>query len=316
MVAALIAASLLTAAALAQSPAGGEPPVIAIGEFEIGQNVTILNVEAGLAKQLADKLVDSGCRVIPATALVSWLSGQGIEERSQEAWLKAAKALGARYLLLGKLVSLTTSRVSLSMGFITVRGVSATARISLRALDVDSGQEIAELEGQGSGQGQANLSFQLFLTPTWDVCTPGTLSTNKSTYLLGEPVLIGYQDPAPPGSFYVVVHQASSPGPSWTSPTVSTTTSEPCAQWTWDQTLGTEPADPGFYVVELHHVCLGQVAAAYFEITAQPAGWELELSVGTPEFASTAWGQALNAALDSLVRELLSKFEAKGIKLN
>ena len=71
-------------------------------------------------------------------------------------------------------------------------------------------------------------------------------------------------------------------------------------------------ADPGLYTVSLYQA--GNpvpIATANFQISPEPAGWSLELQVGTPEFSGTAWNQAISAALDELVSGLPTVWEER-----
>jgi len=299
---------------LAQTPPGLIPqqrPVLAVTPFVDASGSGLLSVEGGLADMLEEKLQQTGHPVIPHQALESWLAGQGVWERTPAAFAQAAAAMGADYLVLGTLEALYTTRVSLSLGFFTVEGVSATARVCLAVYVPATGEQLARLEAEGIGRGKATASFRFFFSLPWDVCLGG-LRTSKSTYLYGEPVIIGYLDPTPPSTFYVTVQEAMPPSPVWISPNQPSSAADPCASWTWNQWFGATHADPGLYTVSLYEV--GNpvpIATANFQISPEPAGWSLELQVGTPEFSGTAWSQAISAALDELVSNLPSVWEGR-----
>ena len=301
-------------AGLAQTPQGLVPqqrPLLAVAPFVDASGSGLLSVEGGLADMLAGKLQQAGYGVIPHQALESWLVGQGVWERTPAAFAQAAAAMGADYLVLGTLEALHTTRVSLSLGFFTVEGVSATARVCLAVYAPATGEQLARLEAEGTGRGEATASFRFFLSLPWDVCLGG-LRTSKSTYLYGEPVIIGYLDPTPPGTFYVTIQEALPPSPVWSSPNRSSSAADPCVSWTWNQWFGATHADPGLYMVRLYEA--GNpvpIATANFQISSDPAAWSIELQVGTPEFSGTAWNQAISAALDELVSNLPSIWEER-----
>jgi len=301
-------------AGLAQTPQGLVPqqrPLLAVAPFVDASGSGLLSVEGGLADMLAGKLQQAGHGVIPHQALESWLVGQGVWERTPAAFAQAAAAMGADYLVLGTLEALHTTRVSLSLGFFTVEGVSATARVCLAVYAPATGEQLARLEAEGTGRGEATASFRFFLSLPWDVCLGG-LRTSKSTYLYGEPVIIGYLDPTPPGTFYVTIQEALPPSPVWSSPNRSSSAADPCVSWTWNQWFGATHADPGLYTVSLYEA--GNpvpIATANFQISSDPAAWSIELQVGTPEFSGTAWNQAISAALDELVSNLPSIWEER-----
>jgi len=267
----------------------------------------LLNVEYGISEMLEGKLRSAGYVVIPSRALESWRLGQGIPVRNPEIWKAAAQALGAELLILPTLNSVHTARITLSLGFLVLEAVSAQATVSAVLWDVSENREKASFSGTGTGQGQMVPSFRLFLVIPWDVCLGG-LRTNKSIYLQGEPVLMGYLDPSPSNDFYVTVESAVTPSLSWTSSVLTSTASEPCVRWTWDQMFGTTPADPGTYLVKLYKwtgSAWSHIATQTFVIEPGFPAWGLELTFGTPEFATTAWYQAISAALEDLWSKLL-----------
>lgn len=267
----------------------------------------LLNVEYGLSEMLEGKLRDAGYMVVPSRALESWRLGQGIPVRTPEVWKAAAHALGAGLLLLPALENVQTARITLSLGFLVLEAVSAQAALSVVLWDVQNNKEIAKLSGTGTAQGQMTPSFRLFLVIPWDVCLGG-LRTNKPLYLQGEPVLIGYLDPNPSNDFYVVVESAATPALSWTSAILTSTPSEPCVRWTWDQMFGATPASPGTYLVKLYKWTGSawiHIATQTFAIESGFPAWGLELTFGTPEFATTPWYQAITNALEDLWTKLL-----------
>ncbi|MEN3010498.1 MAG: hypothetical protein ABDI20_05910 [Candidatus Bipolaricaulaceae bacterium] len=269
----------------------------------------LLGVDFGLAEMLEGKLREAGVPVIPARALESFRLGQNLP-RSPETWKQAAAALNADLLLLGTLEGLHTAQISLTLGFLVLQGVSAQAEVSLVVWDVAKGQALATFREKGTGQGQATASFRFFFAVPWDVCAGG-FRTSKPVYLQGEPVILGYLDPTPPNAFYVTVRPQASLLPVWTSPHEASAVDAPCVKWTWDGYVGGGPAEPGLYVAELRDAAHNLLATRTFEIQGIFAGWAVELRLGAPEFAGTAWHQALQAALDALVAKLLPLLQEK-----
>jgi len=281
----------------------GEITVAVAPFFDRGSG--LVGVDFGLAETLEAKLRNAGIGVIPARALESLRLSQNLP-RTPETWTWAAAALHADYLLLGTLEGLQTSQISLTLGFLVIQGASAQAELSLVVWDVAQARVLATLREKGTGQGQATASLRFFFALPFDVCAGG-FRTNKAVYLQGEPVVLGYLDPTPPRSFYVVIRPAASAAPSWTSPLLSSSPAAPCLTWTWDGYFGATLADPGVYVAELYEATTSTlVATRTFEVQGTFAGWALELRFGAPEFAGTAWYQALISALDALLPKVLS----------
>lgn len=288
----------------------GLAQVLAVAPFA-DRGSGLLGVELGLAEVLEGKLRELGFPTIPARALDSWRTGQGLAP-SPEAWKKGAQALGADYLVLGTLEKLENFQFTLTLGFFQLQAVNATAEISLLLWDVQKAEEVETFLGKSSGQGQVNASFRVFLSVAWDVCS-GNFRTNKSVYGRGEPVLLGYLDPNPPGTFLVVIRALANPSLIWTSAEKTSAVDEPCLRWTWDQMFGGTEAGPGAYVAELYQVTgMGPVLAAETHFSVEPACalWAAELRFGTPEFAATPWYQALSSALTEALKGLAQSFAA------
>lgn len=269
----------------------------------------LLNLEYGISETLERKLREAGYEVLPARALESWREGQGIPVRNEAIWKAAAQALGASHLILLTLESLTTARLSLVLGPLVLEAVSAGATLSAMVWEVPEGREVGRISGTGSGQGTLVPSFRFFLAIPWDVCLGG-LRTNKSVYLQGEPVLIGYRDPAPPRNFHVEVRSLVDPALVWISAMLSSSPDHPCVTWTWDQMFGVRPAPAGSYQVMLYYHAPNQpqpivIATTTFVIEPGFPAWGLELKFGAPEFHGTAWQQAISAAIEDLWDKLL-----------
>lgn len=264
----------------------------------------LANLEFGLAEMLEVKLQEAGYTVVPARALESWRLGQGQLLRDVNTWKTAAMDLGARYLVQLTLETLRGTRFSLSLGPLVLEAVNASCTLSAVLWDLQEHREIARFSASAAGQGQLVPSFRFFLAIPWDVCFP-TLRTSKGTYLQDEPVLIGYRDPNPPHAFYVKIHSLVDPALIWTSSVLVSSESEPCVRWSWDQMFGALPAQPGQYVVELYQPPATLIASTNFAIEVGGPAWGLELRLGTPEFGTTAWSQALSAALAELISQIL-----------
>lgn len=298
----LVVAFFLGTASLARGPAG---PVLAVAPFQNLSGVPLANVELGMAEMFRGILEGMGYRVVPAGALQGWAAQRGLPLRDPGVLRDAARDLGATHLIEGALEELNAVSVRISLGFLTVEGASVTARVGARLTSLADGTLLGEFSAEGRAQGRAGLSFDLtfFLSLPGDICAGGFRSS-KGAYLRGEPVLFGYLDPAPPNPFYVVVEPLGGGPPSWTSPVETSSLGDPCVEWTWDQLFGPDPASPGFYRAYLYDGTPTPIATLTFEILPEPAPWAVELSVGTPEFAVTAWHEALMRALGVLAGKI------------
>lgn len=287
-------------------------PVVAVAPFANHSGSFLLNLEDGVAGMLVEKLEGMGYLVIPPGAMRSWIVQRGLPVWDQNSWRQAARELGGQAFLAGTIDSLTTNRITISLGFIVVSGISSQAQLSLVVEDLLAQASLARLQGRGEGEGEAKLSFDLGALLTWPsgVCTGG-FKSSQVAYHPGEPVLIGYLDPAPPGNFYIVIHPQGAPTPSWTSGVVTSSGASPCVSWTWNQMFGWIPAGPGTYQAELYQLPgPALVDSLTFSILpGPPSPWVVEITAGEEAFSTTPWYQALNEALDEMLAELVPILE-------
>ncbi|MBC7170452.1 hypothetical protein H5T54_05960 [Candidatus Bipolaricaulota bacterium] len=276
---------------------GAAGSVVAVAPFGDEANTGLANVGTGLGEMLSQRLSAHGVLVVPPGALQAWLAQNGLLP-SRETWQAAALALGAEVLILPAVEKFQATTVSFTVFLFTVRG--ATVVTDLRAELVRGGTgatEVVKAHGEASGPASVEVSLHFPV----DVCGGG-FRTSKSVYYGGEAVLLGYLDPLPPNSFYVVIHPVSSPTPSWTSAAAGSSVVTPCVSWTWNQVFPPQ-AEAGDYVAELYQVPNPvPIGARTFSITAAAA---VELVVGTSAFGTAPWGEALGGALDELTEKLL-----------
>ncbi len=275
------------------------PISVAVPPFVDKAGTGLIGVGVGLGQMLAQELSAAGYRVIPPEALKAFLDQNGIQP-SPAAWRGAALALGADYLVQGTVEDFHASFISITLVFVTVRGASVKLELGATVEDLRRGTT-REVRARAEASGPASLELNLYF-PT-DVCWGG-FRTDKAVYYSGEPVRLGYRDPSPPNSFYVVIHPTGSPSPSWTSPIQSSSPSNPCVTWTWDQTFGSDQASPGDYTAELYDTSLpAPIATQTLTISATAVA---ELVVGSGAFREAPWGKAVADAMAKLVKDILA----------
>mgnify|MGYP000182790445 CR=1 FL=1 len=287
-------------------------PTVAVAPFANHSGSFLLNLEDGVAGMLVERLEGQGYLVIPPGAMRSWIQQWGLPEWDPNSWRQAARVLGGQAFLAGTIHSLTTNRITITLGFVSITGISSQAQLSLVVEDLGTGASLAELRGSGEGEGEAKLSFDLGALLTWpsDVCSGG-FKASQAAYYPGEPVLIGYLDPAPSNSFYIVIHPQGAPAPTWTSGVVASSGGSPCVSWTWNQMFGLFPALPGTYQADLYQLP-GPVlisSLTFSILPGPPSPWAVEITAGEEAFSATPWYQALDAALEELMAQLLPVLE-------
>lgn len=277
---------------------GAAAPVIAVAPFADEAGTGLANLGPGLGDMLVGRLAPHGFLVIPPGALQAWLAQNGLLP-SRESWYAAARAMGADVLILPAVERFQATTMAFTLFLFTVRGASVVAELRAEVVRLPAGtSEVLRARGEASGPASVEVAVHFPV----DVCLGG-FRTSKSVYYSGETVTLGYLDPSPPNSFYVVIHPATSPTPSWTSPIASSTSVNPCVTWTWNQVFPPAAA-PGEYVAKLYpSPGLGwPIATRTFRIEATAA---VELVVGSAAFGGAPWGAALSKAVDDLATKIL-----------
>ena len=278
--------------------AGAVAPVIAVAPFVDEAGTGLANLGPGLGDMLVGRLSPHGFLVIPPGALQAWLVQNGLLP-TRENWHIAARAMGAEFLILSAVERFQATAMAFTIFMFTVRGASVTADLRAEVVRLATGaSDVLRARGEASGPASVEVTLHFPL----DVCLGG-FRTDKSVYFSGETVTFGYLDPAPPNTFYVVIHPVGSLTPSWTSSLASSTVANPCVTWTWNQVFPPAAAS-GEYVAKLYPspgIWL-PIATRTFRIEATAA---VELVVGSPAFGTAPWGAALGKALDDLAAKLL-----------
>ncbi|MCX7750177.1 MAG: hypothetical protein N2320_01210 [Candidatus Bipolaricaulota bacterium] len=288
---------LVVALVVGLAAAGAGAPVVAVAPVADEAGTGLANLGLGLGDMLSGRLSREGLLVVPPGALQAWAVQNGLLP-GREAWIRAARALGAEVLLLPAVEKFQAVTMAFTLFLFTVRGASVTAELRAEVLKLAVGSgEVVRARGEAAGPTSVEVALHFPI----DVCLGG-FRTDKGVYWSGEAVTLGYRDPSPPNAFYVVIHPVASPTPSWTSPVASSTVATPCVTWTWNQ-LFPPAAGPGDYVAELYRVPNPlPIATRTFTIGAAAA---VELVVGSPAFGTAPWGEALGKALDGLVAKIL-----------
>ncbi len=283
---------------LAVAVAGGAAPVIAVAPFADEAGTGLANLGPGLGDMLSGRLSPHGFLVIPPGALQAWLSQNGLLP-TRANWHAAAIALGAEVLILPAVERFQATTMAFTLFLFTVRGASVVTDLRAEVVRLPAGpSEVLRARGEASGPASVEVALHFPL----DVCLGG-FRTDKGAYYSGETVTLGYRDPAPPNSFYVVVRPTASLVPAWTSPVQASSVPSPCVTWTWNQVFP-PVASPGDHVAELYQVPNPvPIAARTFTITPAAAA---ELVVGSAAFGSAPWGEALAKALDELAAKIRS----------
>jgi hypothetical protein len=277
--------------------AGAAAPVVAVAPFVDEVRTGLANLGPGLGDMLVQRLSAAGLFVVPPAALQAWLTQNGLLP-TRDTWQAAARVFGAEFLILPAVERFQATTMAFTLFLFTVRG--ATVVTDLRAEVIRLATGASETVGaRGEASGPASVEVAVYFP--FDVCLGG-FRTDKSVYFGGETVTIGYRDPLPPNSFYVVIRPAASLTPSWTSAVAASTVATPCVTWAWNQVFP-PAAGPGDYVAELYRIpLLTPIVTRPFTIGAAAA---VELVVGSPAFGTAPWGEALNQALDGLLTKLL-----------
>lgn len=281
---------------VAVAAAGMAGSVVAVAPFRDEAATGLANLGPGLGDMLGQRLSRQGFLVGPPGALQAWVAQHRLLP-TPDSWRAAAVALGAEVLILPAVERFQATAVAFTLFLFTVRGATVLTEVRGEVVRLATG---ASETVRGRGEASGATSVEVALHFPLDVCLGG-FRTDKSVYYSGETVTIGFRDPLPPRSFYVVVRPVAAPTPSWTSAPASSTVASPCVTWTWNQ-LFPPAAAAGDYLAELYEVG-NPVPLATRTFTITPAA-AVELVVGSPAFGTAPWGEALAKALDELAAKI------------
>lgn len=232
---------------------------VAVARFDDRSSSGFVNVGAGVADELIDRLVNSGVRVLERSELEAVMQERGLNPALTSDLATASRLLGADLLIVGAVTKVNVSQASLSLGFFKVSNASVEVSMTARLVNAYTSEIMDSVTASGSEQGTTGFSVDLgrILSLTQpqggDVCAGG-LRTDKPYYSPNETVRIGYKNPGPrsgSGSRYTAMAVRSCAGSIGnSSPPVGagfgsgTNAMRPTSRWGREyipQNYGTEP---------------------------------------------------------------------------
>jgi curli biogenesis system outer membrane secretion channel CsgG len=288
---------------------------VVVAAFEDHTSSGFLNLGAGIADKVSDRLAGSGVRVLQRTDLESIMQQTGLNPGRIEDLAEAGRLVGADALIAGQVTDVHVVESSLQLGFLSFSGADVDIELSANLVDVYSFQTLTSVSGQGHDDGATGFSVDLggllsFLSSdTSDICGGG-LQTARSWYNAGESVPLAYHNAGTPQWFSIEVVTAVGGFVKWLGWQYIDT--DDCGVWYWDQqdAAGTQMS-AGVYAAKIWDGT-AYVAKVGFQIrpgislTVPPV---TELTVGTSAFEETVVGGALNHAADDLAAGLLNALQ-------
>ncbi|MCX6093523.1 MAG: hypothetical protein NTY63_01705 [Candidatus Bipolaricaulota bacterium] len=283
---------------------------VAVAEFVDRSRAGFVNVGAGVADELADRLGESGLVVVQRGELEAILQERSLDPFLLENLILAARELGVDLVITGAADSVDVEEVALNLGIVRFTSAAVDVRASAQVVDVETGVSVSSVSAEGREEGATGVSVDLTgflaLANAYDVCGGG-LRSDDAVYSVGETVPIGYANDADGGWFSVEIYTASDEFLGWLG--WRFIGASECGKWFWDQrdTLGAQVGS-GVYKAKLWN---GEsyVAAVGFQIRP---GWSAstppmgEITVGTEAFDRTIAGMAVHQVVDQLAASVLS----------
>ncbi|MGD9675085.1 MAG: CARDB domain-containing protein [Candidatus Bipolaricaulia bacterium] len=283
---------------------------IAVAEFIDRSDAGFVNMGAGVADNLADRLAELGVVVVERGELEGLLQGRSLDPFREENLILAARELGVDLVVTGAVDAVSVGEVALTLGLVRFVSESVDVRASARLLDVRAGTVVSSISAEGHEQGataaSAGLNGFLGLAKGYDVCGGG-LRSDDDAYSVGETVPIGYANPGDEGWFSVEIYDASDQFLSWLG--WRFVGAGQCGTWFWDQQdeLGSQVGS-GVYRAKLWNGAT-YAAVAGFQVrpgrsaAAPPIG---EITVGEESFDRTIAGMAVRRVIEQLTASVLS----------
>jgi len=288
---------------------------VAVARFDDRSASGFLNVGAGVADELIDRLGDSGIHVLERGELETLMQKRNLNPSLDRDLTTAGRLLGADLLIKGSVNKINVQRASLSFGFFNMSSASVDVSISARLVNVYTSQVVKTVSASGSAAGSTGFSVDLgrilsLTRPTGaDVCTGG-LRTDKPDYFPNETVHIGYRNPGPAKWYGIEIYKSGGPFLKWLG--WRFVPNNGCGEWFWDQRDASNlQMGPGLYTAKLWDGT-SYIATLNFQIRpgGSPAAPLIdEITVGSSQFDETIVGKAVNQALNQLVSRLIDGME-------
>ena len=285
---------------------------IAVAPFEDQSASGYVNVGAGVADKLSDRLTGFGIRTTDREELEGIMQEAGLNPYLLSDVVTAAGMAGADLLLTGSVVGIGVAQSALTLGAVSFCGGSAEVTLSTDVVDVLTSAILFELSAEGHYKGSTELKLDLsgLLSPedSLDVCLGG-LRTDRDAYHGGESVSIGYRNGAADAWYSVEVYTSTGTFLRWLG--WRYIAAGACGSWFWNQvdSFG-ERVAPSVYVAKLWDGA-SSIASTTFQI--RPGGGLLplhdEITVGSEPFEDSIVSGAINSAVDLLLSSLVLSLE-------
>lgn len=238
---------------MAALPGDEATPRVAVAEFNDRSGARLVNVGAGVADKLADRLAAGGARVVSRGEIEAFLQSQGLDPGSLDDLSRAARQLGVNLVVTGTVEEVVVTTSTLDLGLIHVTRSDAHAEATVSLLDVGMDEVAVQASASGDGKGPTQLSLYLggllSPSPSSDSCAGG-LRSEREVYAEGELVSFGYANSSTSGWFGLEVCASDGTFLRWLG--WRFVPRDGCKTWFWDQrdALGV-PAGAGLYVARL-----------------------------------------------------------------
>lgn len=283
---------------------------VAVAEFVDQSRAGFVNMGAGVADELADRLRKSGLIVVERGELEAILQERSLSPLLFENLVLAARELGVDLVIAGAVDSVGVKDVTLNLGIVRFSSAVVDVHASAQVVDTRTGVTVSSASGEGREEGATGVSVDLSgflaLANAYDVCGGG-LRSDDTVYSVGETVPIGYANDGDGGWFSVEIYTASDEFLGWLGWRFMG--AGECGKWFWDQrdTLGAQVGS-GVYSARLWN---GTSYAAVVGFQIRPGGSAStppvrEITVGTEAFDRTIAGRAVHQVVDQLAASVLS----------
>jgi len=288
---------------------------VAVARFDDRSSSGFVNVGAGVADELIDRLVNSGVRVLERGELEALMQERNLNPSLEKDLTTAGRLLGADLLIVGSVTKVNVNQSSLSLGFFKVSSASVEVSMSARLVNVYTSEIVKAVSASGSEQGTTGFSVDLgkILSLTrpssLDICAGG-LRTDKPYYFPNETVCIGYKNTGVGKWYGIEIYRSGGPFLKWLDWQFIPTGG--CGKWFWDQRdASNAQMGPGIYTAKLWDGT-SYIATVNFQI--RPGSSPIaplidEITVGSDRFDETIVGKAVNRTLNQLVARLIEGIE-------
>jgi hypothetical protein len=286
---------------------------VAVAAFADRSASSIVDLGTEIAEGVAERLVESGVRVIGWDELEHHLRVSDMDPSSPADLATAARQLTADLLVSGEVSRFAITQTSYGIG-LSVNAATVELDLAAELLNVATMDPSGQVTASSVEEGITGFSVDFLSVFGWldrsvgeNVCG-GELTVAEDTLDVGDTVHIGYRNAGPAAWFDVEIVTGRETFVRWLGSRFIKSGS--CGEWLWDQLDSSDvPVPPGLYIARLREdgELIDEDGFWVQPTVASAVETEAAISVGGADIADSIVGRATDSAVNQLTSGLIAR---------